>query len=104
MIKVVRQLVRTKYLNAKLDKDLKKFNFDDTCYNFEGVPRQYDCNKLIRTQNKNTHRKRGGFHKRDRFKSRHFRTMRKRPVYNKSSLLDHVRFIRKTGKNLLLVK
>lgn len=49
-IEAVRQHVRTKCLNAKLDKEAKKLNFDDTyCYNFEGVLVQYDCNKLVKS-------------------------------------------------------
>lgn len=58
-IKVVRQLVRTMCLNnAKFDKEAKKLNFDDTfCYIFEGIPKEYGCNKLIKTRNRNTHRR-----------------------------------------------
>lgn len=72
-VEAVRQLMRTRCLNVKLDKEAKKFNFDYTCYyNFRGVLKQYDCNKPIKTQNKNTHGKRGSFHKQDRPKSKAF--------------------------------
>ncbi|XP_031273923.1 uncharacterized protein LOC116132410 [Pistacia vera] len=106
-IEAVRQLVRTRCVNAKLNKEAKRLEFNESCcQNFDGVPGQYGCESRNSTKHQGwkTHmRRKGSFGKRN-FKPKRFRNMVKQPVTSKRNLPDHGRFIRRTGKGRLNAK